>query len=177
MNMCPSYCSRCGAGFEIGDRVFCDDCVSRERASLSNTALEAKDRADALYEVTLANKTRLEQELTHALASEKQLNGFLKDQIVRSNKFEAENIRLRNVAEAAEAFLDHKCNCDVLVDQGCICSVCRLKEAFKLLPYSGSQTDCRHSLHISGERTVVCHLRNGHTGQHCGVTETGSVTW
>ena len=157
--------------------MFCNECVSRERSSIRDAALEDKNRAAALYDVTNASKTQLEQELAHALASEKQLNGFLKDQTLRANKFEAENIRLRNIAEAAEAFLDHKCNCDALVDQGCICYVCRLKEAFKSLPYAGFKTSCYHILHIGGERTVLCHLRHGHAGQHCGVTESGSVTW
>jgi len=45
----------------------------------------------------------------------------------------AERDRLRGVCDAAEAFLDYKCNCATLADQGCICSVCLLKERFAAL--------------------------------------------
>ena len=44
-----------------------------------------------------------------------------------------EQALLKGVRDAAEAFLDYKCNCATLADQGCICSVCLLKERFAAL--------------------------------------------
>lgn len=45
----------------------------------------------------------LRAELGHALASEKQLRGFLNEQITRANKFEAGNIRLRGAIRTFSA--------------------------------------------------------------------------
>ena len=53
-----------------------------------------------------AENDRLRKELGYALASEKQLNGYLVKQTMRANKFEAENIRLletlKNLSETHE---------------------------------------------------------------------------
>jgi ATP-dependent Clp protease ATP-binding subunit ClpA len=53
--------------------------------------------------------------------------------IAQGRADDAEVKQLKDVRDAAEAFLDYKCNCDTLADQGCICSVCLLKERFAAL--------------------------------------------
>jgi len=95
--------SRCGSSTTLRDGI------DRLRAE--------RDDARAALKNAYASLANANEQLVHALASEKQMSGYLKEQTVRANKFEAANIGALDRLESAERVVEAARLLDATFDQ------------------------------------------------------------
>lgn len=119
-------------------RALNEERALREKAEREWDEARATARAELIAELTrktdaIAEEDPLPRQLAEERAAreraEATVTGVVTERDAAIKRAEAAEA----VVEAAEAFLSFQCSCDVLQDQGLICSVCLLKERFAAL--------------------------------------------